>query len=1245
MKWVTNSLHWCHRMFWYSFAAIAILLAIAISLIRVFITDVKDYRQEIELFASSILEQEVRIDSMDAKLSGFTPLIVFKGVRMLDNAGTKQLLRFDEARLTIDPIRSLTSLKLVPKGFTVYGVSLGINRKKDGALQIQDLNLAELGDQFSFENQVGNAESTELADWLFNRSELAIKNSTVIWQDAGGANKPIKIQNVNFYIRNDNERHQVTGTVTLPAELGQDFAIALDFKGNLLNPKEWRGDYFVKGTSLKISNWNVKPVLLNAQLQSGTVDLSMWGEWREGAIQSFSADFTAKAFQALIGESRQSLNINHLGGLVNWRRTLNGWLMSIDRFVFDGDSGEWPQTRLQFEYAQDDKQRERIKAYASYFRLQDAGDLLSRTQILPENIKRRILKLNPQGELKNLVVHSSLDEQHPEYRLSGEFHDIRVDPLDKFPGLKNVSGEISANENGGHAVLSVRDGELRMPGLFRQPIALSTLDAEVAWWHAQQRWVVKSSDLQLANADVSGSLSMLLLLPDAQVSPYLDLQLDYRNVQGESIYKYQPVTIMDKDLVAWLDKAFTSGSVSQGGFVFHGRLADYPFAKHNGSMLADFDVRDVLFDYQAGWPKLMINSGHIMISGLGLQIEDMSGKFEDSALNNVYVQLENFDRPSLDIKGAVSGQTRDMAHFMVNSPIAREAAGIYRQAKIDGEVSGQVELHIPLSKQERARMPLNYTVHASLKDSRVDLWENKLVFEHISGDVTYKPKQITSKGLRGTLLEQDVAFKLFSRAERNTEEMLLSMRGKLDAGEIRHHVPSPVLEKISGVTPWQGVLSLGVWSSKGHSKPGYFHFSSALQGVSVDLPAPLTKSAEVKKPFAVQVEFPNRDVLPVYAKLGSDWSTALAINLNADASRLLQKGSLVFLDEQAKLPKKDELQIKGVIASLPITQWDRVFKQANTKPRFDVSDLHLPVQLDLDYLKIETEQDDKKNATYDPRKMSLVNGEIRKLEYNAMKFGKLNLHTLREADGMRIDKIAVTGEHMNLTGDGRWTLRDGKQLTNLLLKVTSQDFGALLADLDFAATIKKGELQSVIQAHWHDMPTNYSLAILNADVGAVINDGVISQVEPGAGRLLGLLSLSELPRRLSLDFKELQNGLAFKQMLGQVEIDNGNTHIGTMKVISPVALMQIEGSTNLVDKTFNQTVRVVPNVSGTVPFVSYLAYGGQIGAIAFVFDQIFGDTFDSAVGTEYRVTGTWENPQIEKIEPKVPDESPDFYDN
>ena len=681
MNRVINSLHWCHRMFWYGFAVVAILLAIAISLIRIFITDVKDYRHEIESFASSVLEQQVRIDSMDARLSGFTPLIVFNGVRMLDHSGEKQLVRFDEARLTIDPIRSLTELRLVPKGFTVYGVSLGINRKQDGTLQIQDLNLAELGDQFSFKSEGSGAASAELADWLFKRSELAIKNSTVIWQDETNANKTIKFENVNFYIRNDEERHQLTGTVTLPADLGQDFAIAFDFRGNLLNPQEWRGDFFAKGKSLNIQNWGVKPVVLDAQLQSGMLDVSMWGEWRAGTIQDFSADFTTRSFQARIGEQQQLLNIKHLGGLVNWKRTARGWTMNVDRFVFDGNTGAWPESRLQFAYAENEQAVQQVKAYASYFRLQDAGDLLTQTQLLPEEIKSRLLALNPRGEIKNLILRSTLDEQHPVFRVSAELQQITVSPYEKFPGIKNFSGVLAADQNGGQARITAADGALDLPKLFREPIALSSLAADLHWWHAQQQWYVKSSDIQLANEDIHGSLSLLVVLPEAKASPYLDLQLEYHDGEGKSVNKYLPVSIMDKELVAWLDHAIKSGTVTHGGFVFHGRLADFPFRQHNGIMLADFYTRNVELDYQPGWPTVLAKDGHIQISGLGLDIRSRVGKMYDSQLKNVRVKIDRFALPKLDIRGTFNGRTHDLFHYMVHSPIAKEAQGIYQPAR------------------------------------------------------------------------------------------------------------------------------------------------------------------------------------------------------------------------------------------------------------------------------------------------------------------------------------------------------------------------------------------------------------------------------------------------------------------------------------------------------------------------------------------------------------------------------------
>ncbi len=75
-------------------------------------------------------------------------------------------------------------------------------------------------------------------------------------------------------------------------------------------------------------------------------------------------------------------------------------------------------------------------------------------------------------------------------------------------------------------------------------------------------------------------------------------------------------------------------------------------------------------------------------------------------------------------------------------------------------------------------------------------------------------------------------------------------------------------------------------------------------------------------------------------------------------------------------------------------------------------------------------------------------------------------------------------------------------------------------------------------------PSAFALAKL--ETGAItlnVSEGRILEVEPGAGRFFGLLSLSEIPRRLSLDFSDFfRSGLSFNSITGTFGIDKGNAY-------------------------------------------------------------------------------------------------------
>jgi len=285
----------------------------------------------------------------------------------------------------------------------------------------------------------------------------------------------------------------------------------------------------------------------------------------------------------------------------------------------------------------------------------------------------------------------------------------------------------------------------------------------------------------------------------------------------------------------------------------------------------------------------------------------------------------------------------------------------------------------------------------------------------------------------------------------------------------------------------------------------------------------------------------------------------------------------------------------------------------------------------MDYVNIKSRKDAPEPEAQDPRKITTVSGDIRKLVYDGISLGHLTLKTTRRKDGIHFKEIRLDNSDMQLKGEGSWFIRKGMQKTNLLLVLKSDNVGQLITRLGYKGVIRQAKAQAVLQLNWDDAPNRFSLAKLNGSLGTVISDGVITEVKPGAGRLLGLLSLSELPRHLALDFSDFREGLKFKQILGQFDIVNGDAFTENLHILSPIALIDIDGRTGLAKRDYDLDVSVAPSVSKSLPVISWLAWGGQVGALTFLMDQLFGKDFNKSISSSYRITGSWEKPVIKEI--------------
>ena len=147
-----------------------------------------------------------------------------------------------------------------------------------------------------------------------------------------------------------------------------------------------------------------------------------------------------------------------------------------------------------------------------------------------------------------------------------------------------------------------------------------------------------------------------------------------------------------------------------------------------------------------------------------------------------------------------------------------------------------------------------------------------------------------------------------------------------------------------------------------------------------------------------------------------------------------------------------------------------------------------------------------------------------------------------------------------------------------------------------------------------------------------ITDGVLNNVEPGSGRFVGLLSLNALPRRLSLDFSDvLIAGMVFDDITGSYRIGKGILHTKKTRMDGPAAKIKISGKTDIINRDYDQVIRITPKIRHTLPLLGAVAASTTVGWGLLLLQNVFKTAIDDAVEVQYRVSGSWDDPEIELI--------------
>ena len=284
---------------------------------------------------------------------------------------------------------------------------------------------------------------------------------------------------------------------------------------------------------------------------------------------------------------------------------------------------------------------------------------------------------------------------------------------------------------------------------------------------------------------------------------------------------------------------------------------------------------------------------------------------------------------------------------------------------------------------------------------------------------------------------------------------------------------------------------------------------------------------------------------------------------------------------------------------------------------------------------------------------------VENFELRGKKLGRLELQAINHdvvlprqgagvAQDWELSHLGLTMPEGTLTATGKWATRvrapalpldpraprdaDDRRRTALDLKVDIRDAGALLKRFDMPGVLSRGKGTLSGQLAWAGPPTAPHYPTLNGALHVDMGAGQFLKADPGMAKLLGVLSLQALPRRLTLDFRDLFSaGFAFDFVRGDVKLERGVATTNNLQMKGVNAAVLMDGSADIDRETQNLRVVVVPEIDAGTAALAATVINPAIGIGAFIAQLVLKQPLIKAATREFHVGGTWADPQVTQI--------------
>ncbi len=1251
----------------FSFGGLLLLVLLCMLAVKLALDRAPRYQAEIKEWLHAQTGYHIAFARVSPAFRWYGPELYFDRLELRSKDNQRVLARAAGGRVAADIWQLIRSGKLLAGRIEVDAPNIAVVRL--GSTRFAVASEIELGGEDS------SWGSFSLSDLPAGR--LVVRHAVLGIENWNTALPQLTLQDVDIDVRRDAGEIALIFSAQLPPALGG----SLSFEGHARGAGEVRTiawDALARARAISFPGWRelLPEYLSDLESGNGAFDIAALGQ---GAVLArVDADFGATNVVMQLPEGPVA-KFDRMSGTLNLVHTADRWSLSGQR-VRTGSRE--PESAFDVSWQEAPGGLLNVRARATYLR---AETLLPLTAFLPQkDLRGRLREIAPSGEWTDVSI--ALERAQPQdpwhMLVQAKFQDAGYASVAGVPGLRGIAGSIAGNERGGQITIDTYAGVFHWPAQFPRSVELEHLSANIYWKRTAEELLIASPDWQIKTHDgeIRGQVAWHQRADNS--SPVLTLVGGIQNGNAGNARYYLPNRLIGAGALAWLNQAFMAGHL-RASLLFQGPVRNFPFRDGGGLFLARCTIEGMTLNYSDGWAPVENLAAAAEFRNQGMSAHLSSANIGDLQLETADAHFPDFDSGELKIHANARGDAASALVYLRATPLNTIAEHAFSNVEARGPLKATVDLFLPFRDFEHRQV----LIHGSLDGASVNKAGSTTLATDVGGEFDIDGGQVARADIHGQLLGG--AFQMQARTPRNkpVTRTQLEFRGTATASALRGALSIPESMSISGQTDWRAVLKITPAPARERS----LRISSTLVGLEMKLPAPLDKSAGTPLPSWLEIQWPESGGPQGSFALGTVVSSSYALESDPSGMRLAH-ASMNFGGSDSGGAESQIVSIGGSVQRVDLGGWLRLSASSkDAKPlayymrgaKLHVAELDYlglafrdvsldlavserswrinvggpnvtgtitvpsvegstePWNLQFDRLHFDAADIEDSAAggapeiapDVDPHTIPAVNFHAKELIWGERYFGEVTGMLVKQDEGVALKSLKVSAPTFTVSAQGEWRGKDAG-VGRIKGTLISTDVQGTLKDLGYEDVIQAKSGKMEFDLTWLGAPTAAALAQVVGHVQLSMEKGQVTGLKPGAGRVLGLASIAALPRRLALDFSDLTDkGLAFDSVHGDFDLRDGNAYTENVLLKGPAAEIGLIGRVGLKNKDYDQTAVVTGSVGNSlsIPVASALVGGPVVGAAVLLFTQVFKQPLKGLARGYYRITGSWDNPTVERI--------------